>query len=285
MTGAASVASGNPDVWVIGTASLDVLHFAGQTVHTIGGAGLYTALAVRRAGGRAGLFAPRPRPMPAALQPLAEHVYWVGPEISPDDLPRLEIAHHGEGRATLLNASWGAEARLLPDDLPPEIWSARVVHIAALSSARRQLAFADALRRGGSSPRSPLLSAGTYARLVFAETDSVLQLISESRFFFMNENEARGLFGRLEDVRSQPGQTIFVTLGAEGARVFEAQKYTSIPAVPADELDPTGAGDTFCGAVLASLSRGLPVEEAARLGVRLAAQTISAPGPAALLGK
>ncbi|HMR66771.1 MAG TPA: hypothetical protein PKE64_22400 [Anaerolineae bacterium] len=40
-----------PTVFVIGTASLDVLHLAdGRTVQTAGGAGLYTALAAHRAG-------------------------------------------------------------------------------------------------------------------------------------------------------------------------------------------------------------------------------------------
>lgn len=53
------------DIFVIGTASLDVLHLAdGRTANTAGGAGLYTALAARQAGARTGLYAPQPEPVP-----------------------------------------------------------------------------------------------------------------------------------------------------------------------------------------------------------------------------
>jgi sugar/nucleoside kinase (ribokinase family) len=39
-----------PQIFVIGAASLDVLHSGARTVQTVGGAGLYTALAAQRAG-------------------------------------------------------------------------------------------------------------------------------------------------------------------------------------------------------------------------------------------
>ena len=125
-----------PEIGVIGTASLDVLHLGEKTVSTVGGAGLYTALAAAKAGAAVVFCAPRPAPMPAALQPVAARVSWNGPVIAPDALPRLEIAHHGEGRATLLAASWGAESQLTPALLPEALQHAALVHIAALSTAR-----------------------------------------------------------------------------------------------------------------------------------------------------
>jgi len=48
-------------------------------------------------------------------------------------------------------------------------------------------------------------------------------------------------------------------------------------------VDPTGAGDTFCGATLAGLAIGQHPVMAARQAIPLAAQTIEAIGPAALL--
>ena len=77
-----------PDVWVIGTASLDVLHLGADTVSTVGGAGLYTALAAAKAGAPVGFCAPRPAPMPAVLQPVEARVSWSGPVIPPELLPR-----------------------------------------------------------------------------------------------------------------------------------------------------------------------------------------------------
>jgi len=267
------------DVLVIGSASLDVLHLPGQTVSSIGGAGLYTALAAHCAGARAGMLAPRPDPMPAAMQPAAERLTWIGPVIPPDQLPRLEIAHHGGGRATLVSASWGAVNLLAPDALPSDLHNTTIVHIAALPSAEHQLMFARACRARGAAR----LSAGTYARSVAGERDQVRALFEQVELFFMNENEANLLFGNVGATVARQGQLVFVTLGEHGALIIERGHATHIPGVPAVELDPTGAGDTFCGATLAGLARGQEPETVARFAVRLAAKMIGEIGPARLL--
>jgi ribokinase len=270
------------DVFVIGTASLDVLHLAdGRIAEAAGGAGLYTALAARRAGARAGLYAPRPEPLPERLQPVAQHLLWLGPIISPEQLPRLEIQHHGGGKATLLTASWGAEAQLLPAEMPAAVTETRFVHIAALSTAQRQRDFLEALRQ--QAGRQSLISLGTYARLAYGETEVVRQLLAGADLFFMNENEAKGLFGDVAQARPRPGALLFVTLDAAGALVIEGENRSYIPGHPVPEVDPTGAGDTFCGATLAGLAQGISPVEAAQQAVKLAAQTVSAIGPGALL--
>jgi ribokinase len=267
------------DVLVIGSASLDVLHLAGQTVSSIGGAGLYTALAAHCADARAGLLAPRPDPMPAAMGHAAKRLTWIGPTIFPDQLPRLEIAHHGGGRATLVSASWGAVNSLTPDALPSDLSDTAIVHIAALPSAGRQLEFARACRARGAAR----LSAGTYARSVAGEHDLVRELYESVALFFMNENEANLLFGNVGATVARQGQLAFVTLGERGALIIERDHTTHIPGVPAVEVDPTGAGDTFCGATLAGLARGQAPETAAHFAVSLAAEMIGEIGPARLL--
>jgi ribokinase len=266
------------DVSVIGGASLDVLHFGGQTVASAGGAGLYTALAAHCAGARAGMFAPFPDPVPDSLKPAADRLTWIGPVAPPDQLPRFEIAHHGGGRATLVDAFWGAEMALTPDALPPALLEASIVHVAALRTADRQLAFARACR----SRSQARLSAGTFARSVSAERDRVRELFEAVDYFFMNENEAGLLFGGVDAARARPGQVLFVTLGERGALVIQGQHVTHVPGVPAAELDPTGAGDTFCGATLAGLARGEHPVIAARTGVALAGEMIGEIGPARL---
>ena len=273
----------NLSVLVIGTASLDILHVAGQTAHTIGGAGLYTALAAYRAGASTGLCAPRPEPMPRRFQPLATRLHWLGPTIAPAALPRLEIAQHGEGRATLLSASWGAEPTLTPTWLPAAVERASLVHIAALSTAQRQLDFVQTLRHTRGKCQHPRISVGTYGRLVYDQTPCVRRIFEQADLFFMNENEARGLFGSVAQARTRPDALLFVTLGAQGALVIAGSEVTHIPGQAVVEVDPTGAGDTFCGATLAGLAQQLTPAAAAERAVALAAQTVRAIGPAALL--
>ncbi len=145
------------DLLVIGGASLDVYHLSnGQTVHSPGGAGLYTALAaacpqaerntVQSKPARVGMFAPRPDPMPDPLKAAAERLTWLGPSVPPDQLPSFEIAHYGGGRAALLNATWGGEMLITPENFPRDQITASIIHIAALRTAERQLNFARSLK-------------------------------------------------------------------------------------------------------------------------------------------
>ncbi len=316
------------DLLVIGGASLDVLHLSdGQTVHSPGGAGLYTALAAACSGAHTGMFAPRPDPIPEPLQPVPARIEWLGPVVPPDQLPHFEIAHYGGGRAALLNASWGGEMLITPENFPRDEIAhdqvaASIIHIAALRTAQRQLSFAQHLT---SSPRPPLseapfrapeatnasgeggeatppllkssreafqerglggevrLSAGTYGKICASEPDTVRELISVCDFFFLNENEANLLFGGTDKVQARPGQIIFVTLAERGALVIQGDHVTAVPGHPASEIDPTGAGDTFCGATLAHLARGEHPVMAAQAAVLLSAEMIGAIGPTRLL--
>ncbi|HUF38392.1 MAG TPA: PfkB family carbohydrate kinase [Anaerolineales bacterium] len=100
----------------------------------------------------------------------------------------------------------------------------------------------------------------------------------------MNENEARGLFGSPDAVAANSGQVVFVTLGERGAFTVRGDGVVlRAPALPAAEFDPTGAGDSFCGAALAVLVRGGGLDEALEAGTALAARTIEGLGPSNLL--
>lgn len=266
-------------ILIIGAASLDTLHLQDKKYETIGGAALYTALAAAAAGAHATLLAPKPAPMPEILRAAEKHVNWLGPTCTPDQLSRLEIAHHGDGKATLLDASWGATAELSAVDIPLDLSRYECVHIAALPSAKHQL---DILR-GCRQRQARLISCGTYAKLVYGESEDVRSLFAESDFCFMNENEANGLWGSVEQVVGTLDQTIFVTLDQDGAIAIQADEPLAITGMPVEEVDPTGAGDTFCGTTLAMLAKGKSLVESATRGCQQAALTVQTIGPDALL--
>jgi len=60
-----------------------------------------------------------------------------------------------------------------------------------------------------------------------------------------------------------PGATV-VTLGSAGAVLVEDGRAIHVPSPEVQSVDPTGAGDAFCGALVYSLSRGSTLEEAVR---------------------
>ena len=74
------------------------------------------------------------------------------------------------------------------------------------------------------------------------------------------------------------GARVAVTRGARGATILDGMSRFDIPAVPAVEVEPTGAGDVF-GAVLAlGLAQGLPPREAASRAAAAAARVVEGPG-------
>jgi len=266
---------------VIGGASIDVLHLKDRTVTSAGGAAMYTAMAARRCGVQASLFGPRPDPCPERLEPVAERfAEWLGPLVPPEKLPAFEISYR-HGKTEYLNAFFGAETELLPSMLPADLSDYDHVHVIPLGDVELQLSFVGACRERGARQ----ISAGTYIGHVTNQPQAVRAVLRQSDLFFMNGLEVEALFGSLESAHSAPGKVLYVTLGAEGACILQGDTPTLIPAVPATELDPTGAGDTFCGATVAYLLQGQHPIMAARRAAALAAEMIGQVGPAALLSE
>ncbi|MEX0787681.1 MAG: PfkB family carbohydrate kinase [Anaerolineales bacterium] len=73
-----------------------------------------------------------------------------------------------------------------------------------------------------------------------------------------------------------------VTLGQNGVRVFTRGSEHHLPAPPATEIDPTGAGDIFAAAFFHSLRTGAEPREAARFAQQFAAPSVSRRGLAAV---
>ncbi len=266
-------------LFVIGGPSIDTIHFNGQTTRSPGGAGLYTALAARRSGCKVSMFSPKPKPIPGFLSPLEQHLEeWMGPVVKVEELPHFTILHEDE-KATYLDFFVGEEARLDPSELPQDLSVYDGVHIIPLGSVRQQLRFADACRARGAK----MISSGSFMELVQEYPHQVRDLIDQVDVFFLNEQEAVVFFGSLDLAATKPGKLLLITRGKRGAIVIQGQYRTELPAVPARVIDPTGAGDTFCGATLSNLLLGMHPLMAARKAITLASEEIAHVGPTALL--
>jgi ribokinase len=71
-----------------------------------------------------------------------------------------------------------------------------------------------------------------------------------------------------------PSDRVVMTLGAGGVAVAGE----SIPAFPATEVDPTGAGDAFVAALAVALHEGADLVEAARFGAAAGACAVEVAG-------
>jgi 1D-myo-inositol 3-kinase len=72
--------------------------------------------------------------------------------------------------------------------------------------------------------------------------------------------------------------TILLTDGARGCTILSATAEQHVPAFPAREVDPTGAGDCFLAGFAVGLLRGWPRDRAARLGSWCGARGVESVG-------
>jgi ribokinase len=92
----------------------------------------------------------------------------------------------------------------------------------------------------------------------------------------VNEHEAALLGGADELLTAVP--RLVVTLGAQGALVRTRDTTATVPGIAVEVVDTTGAGDTFCGALVARLDEGATLETAVRFATAAAALSVGRAG-------
>jgi sugar/nucleoside kinase (ribokinase family) len=108
------------------------------------------------------------------------------------------------------------------------------------------------------SPR--LVAADTMDFWITTQHDDLMKLLPRLDILFLNDSEARLLTG--EDnmvragrkIRDRGPKHVVIKRGEYGAMLSTAEGVFALPAFPTDQvIDPTGAGDTFAGGLLAHL--------------------------------
>jgi len=98
---------------------------------------------------------------------------------------------------------------------------------------------------------------------------------------FVNDSE----FNRIQPILTRFGfhGTAVVTSGPAGARVYRhGEVVAAVEAVPTQEVDPSGAGDTFAGAYLAHMLRRRHLAECLANAASVAALTVASDGVSGL---
>ncbi len=110
------------------------------------------------------------------------------------------------------------------------------------------------------------------------------ELVALQPILLPNEVEAEALTGEHDPadaarlLSGRTGAPVIVTLGARGVIVVGREGVRPIAPPYTEAVDTTGAGDAFAGALAAEIARGLDLYEAARVAVRAASLSTTAPG-------
>jgi len=81
-------------------------------------------------------------------------------------------------------------------------------------------------------------------------------------------------------IHAKGAKTVLITMGGQGVLIFDGDKYSHIPAFSAVVMDTTGAGDSFNGAIAASLSSGKDLTQAAYYATAFASLAVEREGAA-----
>lgn len=76
-----------------------------------------------------------------------------------------------------------------------------------------------------------------------------------------------------------PLSQVVLKRAAAGCRAYTGEEVIEMPGLSVEEVDPTGAGDCFGGALVASLVAGRPLPEALRLANAAGAHAVTVLGP------
>jgi sugar/nucleoside kinase (ribokinase family) len=129
--------------------------------------------------------------------------------------------------------------------------------------------------------RSDLLGA-PFSRL--APTLSELDVFLPSTSDFDVIAADRSLAEIADELRAAGAKTIVIKAGADGAYVVDGTAIWSVPAYSAAPVDPTGAGDAFCGGFLAGMALTGDLLDAATLGAAAASFAVATEDPLDLAG-
>src|SRR6266566_9498522 len=179
----------------------------------------------------------------------------------------------------------GAEVAPRPDDIPGAwLAGAPVVHVAAMPLA----AAAAIVRSVRARAAGAVITLDTHEG--WRPGEDVLDTARLVDVFVPSHAELTELTGCDDPEQAADGllaagvKCVVVKLGGDGALVARPGSPPAwVPAAPAEVVDPTGAGDSFCGGFAAGLARGEDPVDAAWRGAVTAAAAIGAAGSLRLL--
>lgn len=201
------------------------------------------------------------------------------------ELPTGTIVVLVDGQVRSMLTERGANAVNDPARVTAELLhGAGVLHLTGHSvyGAHDAAPFAALIARAGAAGVPVAVSPGSAGFLADFGAEAFLDVIAGTGLLLASLNEGRLLTGlhdpdEVAERLAQHFELVVLTLGADGALVAGSQS-GRVPAVQAELVDPTGAGDSFCAGFLASWLTDGDAVAAAREGARVAAHAISVVG-------
>lgn len=209
--------------------------------------------------------------LPGVAAHLAEH----------PDLATGAIVVIVEGERRHMLTERGANAALDPSQVTDALLAeAGVLHLTG-HTLLNAAGITGLIERAGAAAVEVSVSPGSSGFIADYGVEEFARAISGATIVFASLEEGRLLTGATEpgEVAARlPFEHVVLTLGTNGVIVSREGEQFAVPAVRAEVVDPTGAGDAFCAGYLHEWVRTRDARAAAEAGTRVAARAVAALG-------
>lgn len=205
--------------------------------------------------------------------------YLLTDEQYPSGVALITVDQGGENSIVV---AAGANGHLLPEDLEDAVKEINANSI-ILMQLEIPIQTIEYLAKYGNDAGSTVILNPAPMNQLSPELMSRIDIITP------NQTEAERLSGiKILDITTakeaavaihQKGvKNIVITLGAEGALIYQQDVFTVVPGRKVKALDSTAAGDVFNGALVLALSEGKTLEEAVLFACQAAALSVTKMG-------
>lgn len=195
----------------------------------------------------------------------------------------------GGGRKFIYHWRHAAAGQLGPDYVRPEyLRAARWLHLTGCNLAVNESSRDACYRAMALLPPAARLSFDPNVRPEVLSVGEIRDLVrpalERADVFLPSVGEAAMLTGASSDedgcrLLASRGKTVVLKLGPRGCRIFQGDSDVSVPGFPVEEVDPTGAGDSFSAGMTVALLEGMTLPEAGRFANAAGALAVTKRGP------
>jgi sugar/nucleoside kinase (ribokinase family) len=195
----------------------------------------------------------------------------------------------GGSRKFIYHWRHAAAGQLAPQHVHQQyIGSARWLHLTGCNMAASETARDACYTAMHQLPADACLSFDANIRPELLTIDEIRELvkpvIDRANVILPSLSEAAMLTGLETDEQgcqlwASQGKTVVLKMGAKGCRIYSGEQVMDIPGFAVQEVDPTGAGDSFCAGFTVAMLEHMPLEEAGRFANAVGALAVTKLGP------
>lgn len=235
-----------------------------------GGTALYATVTARRLGVETGVLTSVPPDVDLSL--------FEGAQVRVVPTEQATIMENRYGPGGRVQYLFSRATSLRPADVPPAWRDAPILHLGPIADESDPAiadVFPHALR--GATPQGWLRRTDADRRVWHLPHKEIIARLPALDVVVLSEEDVAGDDTAVDAYRERVG-IVVLTRGARGATVYAGKGVLHVPAFPAHEVDPTGAGDVFAAAFMIRYHQEKDLLGAARFAAATAAFVVEGPG-------